>query len=173
MSLSKEGRSGSTGAIKGRWVWFGNPVGKLEELKKSVQRRICLKAIRKASGIYRSALKKAPTPRRKGGGALRVAMAVKAYRPKRKDQAIGVIGPKSKYVKTMGVRTRGKNKGKPILYKPGKILHLVNRGFRTRGGGRFQGLHFMERVFKQNWPKVRNEMWRIIGEEVTKELAKK
>lgn len=172
--FSKVGRSASAFKVKGRFLWFGNPVGKLERLKNSIQKRILLKATRKGTAIYRQFLKKAPTPKRTGklGGSLRRAMFAKAYRPKRTAKAIGVTGPKSKFQKEMGVRKRGKNKGKPIIHKPGKIMHLVERGFTTRNGRNIPGQGFMKQAFKSHWRKVRDEMWRIIGEEVTKELAK-
>lgn len=97
----------------------------------------------------------------------------KVYRPKKKDKFVGVVGPRSKWEKTLGVRTRGKNKGKPIIHKPGKILHLLERGFRTRGGGRFQGLHFMEMAFRKDWGRAKAEMMRVLEEEINKELAKR
>lgn len=171
--FGKVGRSGNSIRIKGKFLWLGNPVGKLERLKSSTQRRIIMKAVRAGSRIMRDVLKKAPTPRRKQmGGALRAAMGLKVYRPKRKPQSIGVIGPRSKYERFIRFRTHGANKGKMVIHRPGKILHLLERGFTTRGGGRFKGLGFMQRAFQVAWPRARAEMFRIIGQEVNKELAK-
>lgn len=168
------------GVVKGRFVWGTNPIAQLDQLKKAIQRRILIKGVRAGARIYRNALKKAPTP--KETGALRRSMGMKVYRPKRKDKAIGVIGPKSSFrqadkertafVTITGIRSRGKNKGQYVFRKPSKYLHLVEKGFRHVGGKVVRGIGFMKSTFKSKWSKARADMFSVIGKEIDKQLAK-
>jgi HK97 gp10 family phage protein len=97
----------------------------LEGLKKSLANKILRKAVTQAGRVVRDAVKQnAITIKKHGYLAKSIGIKVKVY----KDTAIAVVGPRSKWTKVVGVRTRGKHKGEPITFRPSYIAHLVEKG---------------------------------------------
>jgi HK97 gp10 family phage protein len=97
----------------------------LEGLKKSLANKILRKAVTQAGRVVRDAVKaNAVNIKKHGYLAKSIGIKVKVY----KDTAIAVVGPRSKWSKVTGVRTRGKHKGEPITYKPSYTAHLVEKG---------------------------------------------
>lgn len=148
--------------------WQIDPRLTIDNINKSVRRKLLRRAMTGATKIMRRALKKkAPVRQATGpnaikGGTLKRSIDSRVYRPKRGEAAIGVIGPlKSVRKKIAGVRqrfnigttqgkfTRGKRKGEDRVIRPSKYFHLVSRGTK-----RAKGNDFAENVMRDNWPKA-------------------
>jgi hypothetical protein len=112
--------------IKGEVVIDLTP---LEGLRKTLVSRILRKAVTEAGRVVRTAVKgNADTFRRTGGMAKAIGIKVKTYSERK--TAVAIVGPRSKWQRELGVRTRGKHRGETIVYRPSKIAHIIERGGR-------------------------------------------
>lgn len=97
----------------------------LDGLKRTLVGKILRKAVTQAGRVVREAVKNnATTIKKHGYLAKSIGIKVKVY----KDSAVAIVGPRSKWTKTEGVRTRGKHKGEPITFRPSYTAHLVEKG---------------------------------------------
>jgi HK97 gp10 family phage protein len=97
----------------------------LEGLKRTLVGKILRKAVTQAGRVVRDAVKQnATTIKKHGYLAKSIGIKVKVYG----DSAVAIVGPRSKWNKVVGVRTRGKHKGEPINYRPSYTAHLVEKG---------------------------------------------
>lgn len=94
-------------------------------LQKQIVRKIVRKAMNKASKIVRDKAKSnANSIANTGHLAKSFGVKVRTY----KTTVVAIVGPRSKYVKELGVYTRGKRKGEARRYRPSAILHLLEKG---------------------------------------------
>jgi HK97 gp10 family phage protein len=97
----------------------------LDGLKSSISNKILRKAVTKASKVVRDAVKSnAQGIARYGYLAKSIGVKVKQYG----DTAVAIVGPRSKWVKERGIKTKGKHKGEPRRFKPSLIAKLVEKG---------------------------------------------
>lgn len=142
-------------------------------VKSLAQRRIAYKAVTAGARVVQKAAK-AAAPKRKGSGALKQSLGVKAAKGKRgRSLAFAVIGPRKKIVKQI-VPPRGK---KPRRVVPAFYAHLVELGTRPHaiGTGRHPGTKprpFLRPAYAANRNAIAAVMSRIMAVESFKALAK-
>src|ERR1041385_3857145 len=98
--------------MRSRVVHKLDPVRRLQTLRDATQRKILRKAVRAASGILRDALKQ-DAPRRTGATRISMGLKVVTY----KARVMAIVGPRSKYTKTV--------KGR--VFRPVKYLHIIEK----------------------------------------------
>ena len=97
----------------------------LDGLRRSLVTKIMRKATTEAVRVVRTAIKSnAQAVRRYGFLAKSIGIKVKMYN----GVAVGIVGPRTKYVKARGSFARGEHKGQPRVARPSKYLHLIERG---------------------------------------------
>lgn len=105
----------------------------LNKLDKKMRTAVLRKALTAAGQIVLAAARQF-APVEAGGGALAQARSGKFQKAMTKKfkarggRAVMIIGPRKNQPVTIGTRTRGRNKGGAVVYDPGKIGHLVERG---------------------------------------------
>jgi HK97 gp10 family phage protein len=92
-------------------------------------RRVTLKGAKAAANLV-APRARAAAPRRKGSGALRQSIGVKAEAGKKRTGAIAVVGARKKVVKTV---PRGKKTVKAV---PAFYAHLVEKGTKAHSLGK-------------------------------------
>ena len=106
-------------------VWKTDPVTRANNLKNALQKRIIKRAATASIPPVVAAVKSgAGKVRRYGYLEKSISKKVKSYR----TPPGALAGPWSKSKRRKGVRTRGKNTGKPIYHYPAKYMRLVDRG---------------------------------------------
>lgn len=100
-------------------------LSKMEGLKRGVVNKVLRQSQAEASKIVKTAVKNnAYGLARYGFLAKSIGSKIKTYT----SVAVAIIGPRSKYIKTRGDYTRGKQKGQPRIVRPSQYAHLVERG---------------------------------------------
>lgn len=140
----------------------------LEALQKLAQQRAAAtKAVRAGAKIVQKAAKPR-APKRKGSGALRTSIGLKAQKGKRvKTLAFAVIGARTKVVRMF--------KGRMI--KPSKYAHLVEKGTKAHTVGKrkhpgAKAKPFLAPALRSSEAAVSAEMMRVLQQEIAKALAK-
>lgn len=96
----------------------------LDGLRKTLVSKILRKAVTEASKIVRQTVtSNAQAIKRFGFLAKSIGVKVKTYSESK--TAVAIVGPRSKFVKTRGVYTRGKKKGEARFIRPSFYAHLV------------------------------------------------
>jgi hypothetical protein len=99
----------------------------LEGLRKTLVSKIMRKAITQASKIVQAAVKtNAQAVKLHGFTAKSIGVRVKVYSAQL--AAVAIVGPRSKWYREQGTRTRGKHKGAPIVFRPSYTAHLIEKG---------------------------------------------
>lgn len=136
----------------------------LHSLRKLSQARtITLKGVRAAGRIVASAAK-ARAPKRKGGGALKQSMGMKAIKGRRgRSLALAVVGARKKVSKLVKVGT----KGRTIRAVPANYMHLVEGGH--KGGA--SPHPFLGPAFSSTKQQAGAAAMEVMAAEVSKVLA--
>jgi HK97 gp10 family phage protein len=97
----------------------------LENLKRSLTSKILRKAITQASKVVRDAVREnAQAVARYGFLAKSIGVRIRM----KNGTAIAIVGPRTRWQRSMGTVTRGKHKGEERLQKPSKYAHFIERG---------------------------------------------
>ena len=137
----------------------------LTGLKKSLVNRIMRPAIRKGcKTVLKAARANTRALAKRGFMSKSLLVKIKRY----PTTMVGVI--KADYQKTMslGVARRGKYKGQERIYRPAKILHIVERG-----GKHSQGKYPMKNALTATLTQFQSDLAAAITTGVQKYLAKK
>lgn len=132
--------------------------------KKMIQ--IERKAVTKASRPVRKSVK-ALVPKRYGH--LKKSIGVKIVSKPRKKVCLAIIGAKMDYKVTLGKRKKDggpkKRAGSDIVYRPARIIGLVDKGT-----SRSRGARFMDRAVLQTKDQVASILVNTMAEEVHKAM---
>lgn len=154
----------------------------------SKQRGVTLKGARAGAKVVQRAGKSA-APKRRGSGALKQSLGVKAAKGKRgKTLAYAVVGPRKKFRKTVTVGGRTTTavpafyahlveKGiRPHSLKKGSLLARRNKKAVGQGVGRqhpgAKPRPFLGPAYESNKGVIRDVMLRTMAEEITKEMTR-
>lgn len=113
----------------------------LQALDKKMRTKVLRKALTAAGQIVLAAERQfAPVETAAGAlAAARSGMFKRALTKKFKasgGRAVMIIGPRKNQPVVIGTRIRGRRRGAPVIYDPGKIGHLVERGSKRSKGHR-------------------------------------
>lgn len=104
-----------------------DPVREADKLSTGLRNRVIRIAMNKASARVRDAVVgRAPAL----FGYLKKSFRIKVKNYRNSNTWVAVVGPKSDFKKSKGKYTRGEKKGQPIVRRPSKYAHLVERGTR-------------------------------------------
>lgn len=99
----------------------------LNNLKKNLVNKILKKATTVGGRVVRDAVKQnAQSIQKFGFLAKSIGIKVKIYG----SNAVALVGPRSKWVREKGIRTRGEHKGQAIRFRPSYTAKLVEQGTR-------------------------------------------
>lgn len=111
--------------LKAEIKFTTDPVSRLDGVNKTLQKRSIARAVKEAiKPVVDAVTEGARAVQDFGYLAQSIGQKVKSY----KTATAGIVGPKSKFRKRKGVRTRGKDKGNPIWHRPAFYAALVERG---------------------------------------------
>ena len=119
---------------------------------------------RAASPVKASVVGHAEAIKRFGFLAKAIRIKTKSYPA---DRFVAVIGPSTKYTRTKGKFKKGKRKGQPKKFVPGKYAHLVERGTKRSQAKPFLGpahaataARFLEQVGIETGREIEQELAR-------------
>jgi hypothetical protein len=110
--------------IKAKVKWVKHPARVVNGLKSTVRNRISRQVTRKELRPLVKSTRNA-APKRTGGLRKSIGSKVKTYR--NNDVTVGIVGSRMRWKKEYGTYTRGKNKNFTRLYRPARIIHIVEK----------------------------------------------
>lgn len=104
----------------------------LNAVKKNMN-RIVRTAVRKNSKTVVNAFKGNLASHKRTGGAYKACGSkIRTY----KGAVVLIVGAKSSFQMSLGTRVRGKHKGEAIIYRPSKILHILEKKYHPLGAAK-------------------------------------
>ncbi len=151
--------------ITAEFKFTTNPNKLVEKLEKGLRNTAIRKAINKAAAPVKAAVV-ANAPER--FGYLRKSFRIKIKQYRDSKIWVAVIGPKSDFKKSKGVRTRGKDRGNPRNYRPSAYAKLVDKGTKH-----FKGRHFLKSALDTAGKQFLENMAQYLTAEVELILSQK
>jgi hypothetical protein len=146
-------------AIKNNWDQ--DIIGKLESVKRKIQKQILLKAVKKVAKDLSTAIK-AVAPNKYG--TLRQSIGIKAYNKRSKVASVGIIGARMNWSLQVG----------KTLHTPWRYISPLSKGHRLHNSNVFVvGNDFIERVFRARQSSINTSLTANILAEYRSAMARK